>query len=231
MDIKKIHLHIIAIAASIPLVLWAILLILPTFDDWTTLSSPNYDPHYWQYLLPFGLTWRPGDAIMGYVNAINYELFPTLNHVLILLAHLGSTYIIWRIARNLQLSPSACALSTVFFYWSPCMLGTVLSCDALNQSYAHLWGILAVWCYLVVSGRQRYLGWFILVWLSVLSKDNGLAWAVVPPMVAYAFRRIDRRAFFLHVAFGLAIAISYAVVRLLLPVTANFTTAAMLKMW
>ena len=62
---------------SIPIVLLAILQILPTFDDWTTLSMPNYDSDYLTYILPYGMTWRPGDAIWGYINAINYKLYPT----------------------------------------------------------------------------------------------------------------------------------------------------------
>ena len=56
------------IIISAPIILLGILQILPTFDDWTTLSAPNRDPNFLQYFLPYGMTWRPGDALIGYVN-------------------------------------------------------------------------------------------------------------------------------------------------------------------
>ena len=60
--------YILGIIISAPFILWAILLILPTFDDWTTLSMPNYALDYQTYIFPLGMTWRPFDAIMGYVK-------------------------------------------------------------------------------------------------------------------------------------------------------------------
>lgn len=209
----------VIIGCSIPFVLWGILLILPTFDDWTTLSSPNYDPDFMKYVLPFGMTWRPGDAIMGYVNAIDYRFFPALNHILILSAHVGSTIVIYWLSRMFGFKPGAQAFATLFFYWSPCILGTVLSCDALNQSFSHLWGIMAVWWYLAKSGKQRYVGWVVFVLLSAWSKDNGIAWAVVPPMLSYAFGRINHVTLKRHFLVGLLIAVAYFIVRFLLPTT------------
>lgn len=47
--------YILSIIISIPFILWAILQILPTFDDWTTLSMPNYEPNYLTYILPLEL--------------------------------------------------------------------------------------------------------------------------------------------------------------------------------
>ena len=94
--ISNRNLYIVSIIISIPFILWAILQILPTFDDWTTLSLPNYDPEYLLYILPFGMTWRPGDAIWGYINAIDYQLYPALNHVMIFIAHICSTLIIYK---------------------------------------------------------------------------------------------------------------------------------------
>ena len=84
---KKINPYILAIAASSPFVLVAVSLILPTFDDWNTLSSPNYDSNFMKYLLPYGTTWRPGDAMFGYINAINSRLYPLINHIIIFLGH------------------------------------------------------------------------------------------------------------------------------------------------
>lgn len=43
-----------AILLSAPIVLLAIVQILPTFDDWNTLSSPNYDKEYLKYFDLYG---------------------------------------------------------------------------------------------------------------------------------------------------------------------------------
>ena len=99
--ISNRNLYIVSIIISIPFILWAILQILPTFDDWTTLSLPNYDPDYLLYILPFGMTWRPGDAIWGYINAIDYQLYPALNHVMIFIAHICSTFVIYKLTEIL----------------------------------------------------------------------------------------------------------------------------------
>ena len=211
--------YILSIIISIPFILWAILQILPTFDDWTTLSMPNYEPDYLTYILPFGVTWRPFDAIMGYINAIDYHLYPSLNHALILIAHIGSTIIIYKLTKLLDFKEIVCNIATLFFYISPCTLGTILSCDALNQSYSHLWGILSVLLYLTTEGKKKYIAWGICTYLSVLSKDNGLAWAIVPPIMAFTFDKIDKHTLKKDLAFGFGIAISYAVIRLTIPST------------
>lgn len=207
------------IAFTLPFLIWGTMLIMPTFDDWNTLSSPNYAPDFWTYLLPVGTTWRPFDALMGYVNGINYRLYPTLNHILILLAHLGSTLMVFVLARRLGVGRGAAAVATVFFYLSPCMLATVLSVDALNQSYCHLFGLLSIYFYLTRRGKKRIALWLLFVLMATFSKDNGLAWAVVAPIIGYCFGQTDRRTCLSHLACGLVFAVVYAMVRLSLPST------------
>ena len=153
--LKKYNPYILAIAASSPFMLVAISLILPTFDDWNTLSSPNYDNNCIKYLLPYGTTWRPGDAMFGYINAINSRLFPLINHIFIFLAHLASTFLVYKITGIAGMKPMARNIAMVFFYISPCVCGTIFSCDALNQTYSHLWGMAAVYTYLIYTGRKR----------------------------------------------------------------------------
>ena len=204
---------------SIPFVLLAILQILPTFDDWTTLSMPNYDPNYLTYILPFGMTWRPGDAIWGYINAINYKLYPTLNHIMILIAHIGSTVLVFYTTKELNFSTIARNIATLFFYICPCVLGTILSCDALNQSYSHFWGILALYTYLTHKRNKKYIYWLGCVLLATFAKDNGLAWSIVPPLVAFTFGKIDKANLFKDIIIGLSWAIFYGFIRLTIPST------------
>lgn len=216
---RRLHPLLLLIVLCIPLLCWVTVHVLPTFDDWNTLSSPNFDDDWPKYFLSYGSVWRPIDALLGYVTRANYRLFPLLNHVLILLGHLASVWMVWLLCRRLRFSTHASAVATAFFFFSPCMVATVLSCDSVNQTYSHLWGMVAVWCYLCLHGRRRFVLWAVLVWMAALSKDNGIAWAVVPPMLAYAFGEADRRTLLRHLSFGVAVAVAYGAVRMSLPHT------------
>ena len=202
------------IGISMPIILIAILQIFPTFDDWTTLSCPNRDSHFIQYFLPYGMTWRPGDALIGYINGIHPKLFPSLNHILILFTHLGSTILLYFIAKKLEIQQFAINIATLFFYISPCVLGNILSCDATNQSFAHFFGLLSVYCYLK---KDNYLVWMLCVYLSAAFKDNGIAWAVIPPIISYAFGKIEKEKAIKDLAFGFVIAIIYGIIRIVIP--------------
>lgn len=210
-----------AIAVPVMVMLCAAMAVMPTFDDWTTLVSPNRDPDFLKYFLPFGPTWRPFDAIMGYVNGIDSRLYPALNHLLVVTAHTLSAWLVWLVLREGGVKRTARGVATAFFFLSPCMLATVLSVDALGQSYSHLFGMAAVYAYLRTSGRRRVALWLTLTALATFSKDNGLAWVIVPPIIAFAFRRETARDMWRHIAVGLAFAAIYAAVRLSFPAVDN----------
>jgi len=208
--------YIIIIA---PILLCAALMVYPSYDDWSTLSSPNYDSQWQKFFLPYGSVWRPFDALLGYIVAPFPQFFPSLNHVLIVLAHVLGATLVYAISVRLRMSDVAQFCSAVFFLVSPCMLGTMLSCDAFNQAYSLFFGLLSVYCYLSMRGKRRYATWVICVLLAALSKDNGIAWSIVPPILAFSFHETDRRTLLRHFAFGMAIAILYGCIRLSLPKT------------
>lgn len=208
---------IIFILISAPIILLGILQILPTFDDWTTLSSPNKDPNFLQYFLPYGMTWRPGDALIGYINGLSPRLFPTLNHILVFSSHIGSMILVYLITQKLGFKPIARNIATIFFYISPCVLGNILSCDATNQSLAHLFGILSVYLYLSINNKYKYIAWTICVYLSAAFKDNGIAWAIIPPIISFTFLKIEKETLKKDLIIGFSIAIIYGVVRLTIP--------------
>lgn len=215
-----IHPLLWLIFLTAPFILWGKLLILPTFDDWTTLSSPNDDAAWAQYFLPYGSSWRPFDAAIGYVYSwIGTQWFPALSHLLIFLAHALSTLLVFRLCPLLGIRRVAQAIATVFFWLSPCTLATIFACDSLNQAYSQLWGLVAIYAYLKLKGRWRHPVWLLCVLLATLSKENGLAWAVVPPLLAFGFQFTDRRTCLRHLALGLMLAAAYACVRLSLPLT------------
>ena len=69
---------------------YGILLIRPTFDDFTTLSAPKKDADWLQYFVCYGSTWRPVDALLGYLNGIDTRIFPASNHLIVIAAPLST---------------------------------------------------------------------------------------------------------------------------------------------
>lgn len=214
---KRTFLLLLTLCAVIAC--WFIVQILPTFDDWNTLSLPNWDRDWMPYFLPYGAVWRPGDALFGYINGLDYRLYPTLNHIVVVAGHLCNCFLVYSIGSRLSFSDAAKKVATLFFFLCPCVLGTVLSVDGLNQTYSQLWGLAAVLAYLTFEGKSKYLLWALFTLLSAWSKDNGIAWAVVPPMLAYAFDKTDRRTLIRHFLIGIAFAVAYGAIRMSLPKT------------
>lgn len=158
---------------SVPVFLWGLLLILPTFDDWTYLTTPYFGDFFDNKgLLPLKSYWRPFDATIGYILGLNYKLFPSLNHILILLGHVGSTVLIYQLSKKNILAAS-------FFYLSTAMLGTVMDIDSANQVYSQFWGLLALWFY----QREKKLLWIICFLIATLAKENGIMFAIIPIVI------------------------------------------------
>lgn len=167
-----------------PLLLWAACVCYPVVDDWTYLTVPNFDGFMKaDYLLPRGNQWRPFDAIFGYLLAFHPTLFPWMNHVVIVVGHVVNTLLVYSIGRELGFKSLARYISTLVFYLSPAMVATVLNTDSINQVYSQLWGLTGLLIYLRMQGRKKYVLWGITLLLATLSKENGIMWAWVTPMV------------------------------------------------
>lgn len=107
-------------------------------------------------------------------------------------------------------------------FFSPASLGTTLAVDGLNQTYAQLWGLAALFVYLKDS--KKYWFWSVFIFIGALAKENGLAWAVIPPIIAYAFNLIQRKQALHDCGIGLVIAIVYFVARITLNVSGEITS-------
>lgn len=206
--------------------------VYPTYDDWYTLSAPNFDPDWHKYFLPYGSVWRPIDALMGYVSR-DATQFPLYNHIITVTGHLLNTLMVYALARRLFTRSAACNSAAIMFCMSPCMLATVFACDAINQTLCMTFGLAATLAFITLRSAWRYVLWALLVWLSALAKDNGIAWAVVPPVLALFAENSGTRTFCRRLAFGVALAIVYAAVRLSLPYTVipnpEYSTFSLLK--
>ena len=217
----KKYLSIFVIAISLPFILWYVCGILPTFDDYASLQSPWWvqiaDPGYF---FPDSVR-RPFDALLGGIVGWFPALFPSLNHVVILLGHTANALLVFALCRRLRLGMTATNIATLFFFFSPATLGATLACDGQNQTFAQLWGLLALWTYTSKNTndyppcRGRYI-WLFCVVMAVLSKENGLAWAVVPPIFAFTFRQTSLHQAVCDAGKGILLAIAYFVIFYLL---------------
>lgn len=213
------------IVVTAPIVVYGLLSLLPTFDDWTYLASP-YFGNFLDIIIPVGNYWRPFDACIGAVLGLNYHWFPSLNHLIIFPAHAISAYLVFRLCRFLGFRYSISNLATLFFYLSPGMLGTVLSIDSINQTYAHFWGLLGLWLFLIHKKGPQILFFIGCCYLATLSKENGIMWFVIIPGFAYGFGYIDKK-YLLRVAGYAAVAITiYFIIRLSLPVNPLYQNEA-----
>lgn len=196
-----------------PLLLWAACVCYPVVDDWTYLTVPNFDGFMKaDYLLPRGNQWRPFDAIFGYLLALRPTLFPWMNHVVIVVGHVVNTLLVYSIGQQLGFKSLARYISTLVFYLSPAMVATVLNTDSINQVYSQLWGLTGLLICLRMRGRRKYVLWGITLLLATLSKENGIMWAWVTPLVV-AGGRNERQAIRNGFLWGTVVAFLYLTVR------------------
>lgn len=196
-----------------PLLLWAACVCYPVVDDWTYLTVPNFDGFMKaDYLLPRGNQWRPFDAIFGYLLALRPTLFPWMNHVVIVVGHVVNTLLVYSIGQQLGFKSLARYISTLVFYLSPAMVATVLNTDSINQVYSQLWGLTGLLICLRMHGRRKYVLWGITLLLATLSKENGIMWAWVTPLVVAGVRN-ERGAMKNGFLWGTFVAFLYLTVR------------------
>ncbi|BBA28140.1 hypothetical protein [Prevotella melaninogenica] len=174
------------IVLTAPLALLLLCQLQPTFDDWTYYTIPQTEPLTLQSLLPDGNYWRPFDVLFGHLLGLNHRFFPFLNHLFILLGHILNTLLIYKILQWFRVSTLSRNLSVVFFYLSSGTLGTILNIDSLNQVYSLLWGLLALYSYISLSGYRKLLLWLVCALLSVFAKESGYVWFLFPPFIVWS---------------------------------------------
>ena len=221
MQMKRLAANYWAITIAIaltPLLLWAALQILPTHDDWAGTTTPDFRPFFIkEHFLFYGFHWRPFDTWIGYIAGRNPQLlYPAFNHVCVVAGHLLCTILVCKLLATLGFGRRACNVSTLFFFITPATMATVLAIDSQNQTFALVWGITA-FLYYSRNSRRKYLIWPILVFIATLSKENGLMWALICPILAYGFDFIDRRTLKKDILVGIAIMAAYALAIALLP--------------
>ena len=219
---------LIIVVLLTPIAMIGISGILPTFDDWTSLIAPSFGEWFSkERLLFYGYHWRPFDATIGYLVGQNpHLLFPLLNHICVVVGHVGCTLMVWKLCSTLKIDDFSKNVATLFFFLTPAMLATTLAVDGLNQTYANFWGLLSTWVYLRVKSEElrvksgkwyMYIVWLLLIAIATLCKENGLMWALVAPLLAFGFQQLTTKKLMRDLAIGCSMFVVYALFVLLLP--------------
>ena len=201
-----------------PFIVYWLTLLLPTFDDWGYFTTPDYDygDNFLDRLIPRFTYWRPWDGIIGYILSLKPSWFPTLNHIIVYMGHLGGTFIVYYIAKELKFKIFACNLSALYFFISPAMLGTVLGIDSPNQAYSSFWGLLSVLFYLRLRKPYNVSLWLTCALIGTLAKENAIAFFVIPQIIAFAFKRITLSQALKDTIWAILVVVIYFSARLLL---------------
>lgn len=209
---------IVIILFLTPLLLYAILHILPTHDDWASTTKPDFNPFFIkEHFLFYGYHWRPFDTWIGYIAGRNPQvLWPTFNHILVVLGHVLCSLAIYRLLTVLKFTKTARNIATLFFFISPATMATVTAVDSQNQVFALTCDIIAFLLYVKLE-KRKYIVWISLIFLATLFKENGLMWAWICPILAYGFDFIDKKILKKDLLVGITIMAAYALAILLLP--------------
>lgn len=209
---------IVAVVLLSPLLLYAVLPVLPTHDDWTSLTTPDFQPFFIkEHFLFYGYHWRPFDSWIGWLVGRNPQmLFPTVNHILVIAGHVLCSLAVFRLLATLQFHQMARNVATIFFFITPAVMATVTAVDSQNQVFALTFDIFAFLCY-VKQKSTKYILWPALIFLATLCKENGLMWALICPILAYGFHLINQKTLKKDILIGILIMVGYALAIILLP--------------
>ena len=209
---------VIFIVILTPVLLYAVLPILPTHDDWAGTTKPDFSPFFIkEHFFFYGYHWRPFDTWIGWVAGRNPQvLWPAFNHVLVVLGHLLCTLALYRLLTVLKMKEVAKKIATFFFFITPATMATVTAVDSQNQVFALTCDIIAFLVY-IKHNKYKYLIWSLLIFLATLFKENGLMWALICPILAYGFNYINHKKLKKDILVGIVIIAAYALAIFILP--------------
>ena len=161
--------------------------LLPFQDDLYYISPVSlFDP---AGLLPGLSYWRPFDYLFRVLLGFIPVAYPLLNHLVVVIGHIGSIYLIHRIlVKQLGLNEKDVFFPCLFFLIVPAVFVAVASIDSLNQVWSAFFGLLAV-SLLVSRPCPRQFALALLCCIaSVFWKESGIVFFIAAPLLAFLLR-------------------------------------------
>jgi len=216
------HWSIVIILFLLPVMLYAILHILPTHDDWAGTTKPDFAPFFVkEHFFFYGYHWRPFDTWIGYIAGRNPQvLYPLFNHILVVAGHVLCSLTVYKLLAVLGFSRTAQNITTLFFFIAPATMATTTAVDSQNQVYALTIDIVAFLAYIKLK-KGKYVLWPLLVFLAALFKENGLMWALICPILAFGFDFINKKTLKKDLIAGVMLMMLYALAIVIQPKDMN----------
>lgn len=206
---------LLVIIACVAFMFCMLVQVMPCQDDLYYLTAPFADGGI-KNLLPSATFWRPFDAIWGMMITNVHSYFPLLNHISVFIGYLLVAFMFVLLLRELKISSYAKHIGLSFLLVSPAVISTLLNIDSLNQAYVTFWGLVSLYFYLSEKKYKKYFLWIFFAYIATLCKENGITYFVIPPLLAWAFKKVEDRTVYKDVAVGLVFAIGYLLLRWML---------------
>lgn len=159
------------------------LFLFPNGDDWYYVTQPTLNGLVDTFLIPDAGKWRPLDGLWGWFLYQFPFLYPYMNHIIVVVLHGLTVWILFKIIS--QINPKYPLSSKVFslmFFLHPNVFSTVFSIDSINQVGTVCFGLLGVY-FGIREKRGSWLIAFVFCWISVLFKESGFGFFLLIPLI------------------------------------------------
>lgn len=224
---KIIYSPLFWITLSLPVVLWSVVFIYPTFDDWTSTPSPNPDAFSWDLLLPRKSYWRPFESLYGWCLAHYRWLMPWLSHVIVIAGHYIGAIMVYFVALQLGFKLMARNMATILFWLSTGAIATTTACDGMSQTWVHTLGMVALYSYLK-HARQASSSfvWLLIIAFATFVKENAVCWGVAIPLIGYVFGFVNKQKALKDIFIAFFWGILYSLIHFAMPTAADYRLEA-----
>ncbi len=154
--------------------------VLPAIDDWGA-TAPLPLSFEWNHLAP-GLWWRPIEKLDRLLLGRYSFLYPQYLHVLSVVGHGLSGWLVYRLARRLGASASTSRLLAALFLIHPGGCSVVWSVDGGIRTWSTACGLASIDVYLTKNRQRAMLGWLFLAAAAALWYEPGLRWFLAAPL-------------------------------------------------
>lgn len=175
----------------------------PMADDWCCAAAPYVNDGTWYRIFPMAAFWRPFEGLLAYFLGEYPFLFPHLNQFLVILGHSLLCLALFRGLFWYTHSDYQAFVGAAVFAAAPGVVSTTSQMDGINQCWALVFGVGALWAYFK-GWQTENKGYFVIYVLaalvSTLFKENGISWFLTPVFLHILYQyRLGRQPLFHYV--------------------------------